>query len=302
MPLNLNIDVKSDSITKLIEAVAKYVEVRHEPEAIVLKAEAEAKASIVLAQADAKNREIAARTAHRIANLEIRRQDNIESITAKAVNELPPKVSKEAVSQDWIARFYEGCQDVGETDLQQLWGRLLAGEVAQPRTFSRRTMDALRAFSSEDAKVLSQFNSVVFTEINERNFVFVGFGSYQVCDEGIEDIENHLMSLGLLYTQKESPPWLTGDWHFCYCGKEYIVPINIWASMHAGERRTSEMAIRRFTVVGNELLKLLSRNPDQGFLEDFLKPAFANSQNQLLTPAEFRKLQEQREKNKRGSG
>jgi hypothetical protein len=179
MPLNLNIDVKSESITKLIEAVANYVEVRHEPKAIVLKAEAEAKASVILAQANAETMEIAARAAQRLANIEIRRQKNIESITAKAIKELPENPSKEPISPDWVAKFYDDCQDVGESDMQRLWARLLAGEVAQPRTFSRRTMETLRTFSLEDAKVIALFNDCVFTERSSGiNFIFVGFGSY----------------------------------------------------------------------------------------------------------------------------
>lgn len=301
MPLNLNIDIKSDSVTKLIDAVQKYVEVRYEPKAIVLKAEAEAKASLILAHADAEKQEIAMRAAQRLANTEIRRQENIESITAKALEELPTSGSKDPVSQDWIAQFYDGCQDIGETDLQTLWARLLAGEVAQPQTFSRRTMETLRTFSSVDAQVVSVLNDCVFTDkSNGTILIFVGFGSYGgVAGTAVTDIENHLISLGLLNTETESLPNTSSDWSVDYCGQEYFVPENAYAAIRALGNYT-KIEIRRFTVVGNELLKIVSRSPSQEFVES-LQVGFRNSGNQFLSPEEFRELKERIEMNKRRS-
>ena len=162
-------------------------------------------------------------------------------------------------------------------------------------------METLRTFSSEDAKVIAIFNDCVFTEKSSGiNFIFVGFGSYGgIPCTAVTDIENHLISLGLLNTGEESLPNIVDDWHIDYCGKEYVVPVNPWASLYAGDGRTPKMAIRRYTVVGNELLKIVSRSPNESFIEKNLKVQFTNSQNQLLTVEEFRALKDQREKNKR---
>ena len=288
-------------LTKLIESISKGIGAVYKPIGIVREAKAQVEANLILTTGAIEERELLARALQRFAFVESRRQANIENIITEAKRSLPNAVSPEPVSDDWIAKFFENCKDIGEHDLQRLWARLLSGEVAQPRTFSRRTMEILRTFSSEDAKVVAIFNDCVFTEkSSDINFIFVGIGSYGgVPCTAVTDIENHLISLGLLNAGEESLPNIVDDWHIDYCGKEYIIPVNPWANLYAVETHIPKMALRRFTVVGNELLKIVSRSPNESFIGKTLKVQFTNSQNQLLTADEFRELKDQREKNKR---
>jgi hypothetical protein len=52
-----------------------------------------------------------------------------------------------------VATFFDDCKDISNDQLQDLWGRLLALEVAQPDSCSRRTLAVLKALSPADADV-----------------------------------------------------------------------------------------------------------------------------------------------------
>lgn len=55
------------------------------------------------------------------------------------------------VDDDWLFRWREGAGAVTQEQLQQLWGRVLAGELKSPGTFSLRTLDFLRNLSPDEA-------------------------------------------------------------------------------------------------------------------------------------------------------
>ncbi len=100
---------------------------------IIAEAEGKSAAMVIQAEGRAKVREIEARAITRVRKLEIRRQENIESIVRKAVDELPPpeQMSEQPVNEDWTSRFFQECQDIGNEEMQQIWARILAGEVAR---------------------------------------------------------------------------------------------------------------------------------------------------------------------------
>jgi hypothetical protein len=119
----------------------------------VAKAEGEAAAMVIRAEGRARVRGIEARTVARVQNQEVRRQENIESIVRKAVDELPPpdQVSEQPVEPDWVSRFFRECQDVSDKQMQLIWARILAGEVGRPGTFSPGTLSVVRDLTKSDA-------------------------------------------------------------------------------------------------------------------------------------------------------
>lgn len=56
---------------------------------------------------------------------------------------------------DWFVRFYEAVGNISDEVMQDLWAKLLAGEVAEPSSFSLKTIDVLRNLSKQDAKLFS---------------------------------------------------------------------------------------------------------------------------------------------------
>jgi len=93
---------------------------------------------------------------------EEQRQKNIDSIAQKAMNALPENVSETPVDQDWVAQFFSSCQDFSSEQMQLLWGKLLAGEVAKPGAFSLRTLAAVKVLSKTDADLFTRFCSMVW--------------------------------------------------------------------------------------------------------------------------------------------
>lgn len=84
-----------------------------------------------------------------------RRLRNVEAIATAAAAELGDEtVTEDTLDSDWIASFFGEAQEVSSAEMQQLWARILAGEVRQPRTTSIRTLDILRNL---DPRVASSF-------------------------------------------------------------------------------------------------------------------------------------------------
>ncbi len=90
---------------------------------------------------------------------ESQRQLNIESITSFAADELrnEKEVTDEPVDVGWTARFFRIAEDVSSQEMQYLWGKILAGEVKQPKSYSLRTLDFLKNLSKSDAEVFIRF-------------------------------------------------------------------------------------------------------------------------------------------------
>jgi hypothetical protein len=161
MPLELNLPetakALSAPVTKLIEVVAAGCGAVYESTGIRRRANAQADALLVMEEAKARASEISRRAAQRVLDVEERRQRNIDAITAEAIQRLPPEVSADPVDPDWSARFFAECQDVSNDEMQGVWARLLAGEVARPGSFSPRTLWIVKNLSANEAQL---FNSL----------------------------------------------------------------------------------------------------------------------------------------------
>ena len=61
---------------------------------------------------------------------------------------------------DWTARFFNHVQDVSSEEMQLLWAKVLAGEVAKPGTTSLLTLDVLRNLDQSTARLFQRFCSI----------------------------------------------------------------------------------------------------------------------------------------------
>jgi hypothetical protein len=82
---------------------------------------------------------------------------------AQAAAELPPSVDPEPVNEDWMIQFINLSQDVSQEEVQIIWSKLLAGEVAQPGRFSLRTLHLVKTLGKEDALLFSHYCNYVFS-------------------------------------------------------------------------------------------------------------------------------------------
>jgi len=85
---------------------------------------------------------------------QVKRRANVMTIVAEAADHIGDDVSDDPVDADWVARFFTYAQDVSNEQLQDLWGRVLAGEVERPGFVSLRTLAMLRNMNKADSELL----------------------------------------------------------------------------------------------------------------------------------------------------
>ena len=109
----------------------------------------------------------------RITYQQAKKQRNIENIIQRAAQDLSSveEVSADPVDEDWIARFFSISEDISTEQMQQLWGRILAGEVSKPKSFSLRTLDVLKNITKNEADVVEKVALAVLSQDN-RSFLY----------------------------------------------------------------------------------------------------------------------------------
>lgn len=162
--VDLGLGKLSKPLTKLIGAVQSAIGTLYEPRRIRSEASAQADALVILAEGREAATEVAYRTARRIEHRELRRQQNIDAIVRMSANELTDSVDDKPVNVDWVARFFNHCEDVSDEKMQGLWARLLAGEVSHPGSFSPRTLQVVSVLTEADASIFTQFCCFVWTD------------------------------------------------------------------------------------------------------------------------------------------
>lgn len=172
--INLNI---TEPITELIKVVGKGIGTLYEPRHITKKAEAEAKALEITERsktnAEIERRERLSETDIRIQNRlmaqERMRQKNIDDVVDIAAYQLKDErdVPKDKVSVDWATRFFNTVQDISENEMKLIWGKLLAGEVKSPGSYSLRTLELLKNLSSDEARLFSEVSNLALRRVNE---------------------------------------------------------------------------------------------------------------------------------------
>ena len=87
--------------------------------------------------------------------------ENVEEIVSKAKQQFAPdeQVSEEPVEKDWMNRFLNIAEEISDEDMQEIWGRVLAGEIKKPKSYSLRTLEVLRNLSKEEAALITKVSN-----------------------------------------------------------------------------------------------------------------------------------------------
>ncbi|EMI23287.1 DUF2806 domain-containing protein [Rhodopirellula europaea] len=206
----------------------------------------------------------------RIEYQERKRQSNVEHITSVAAAELCQEetVPDEKPDDDWVTRFFSNAEDVSSAEMQDLWGRILAGEITRPGSYSLRTLDFVRNLSKSDAELLENLGRFAFS--------YHGFSFVDIHDKKwLQDNRNiypvhqfSLSELGVVYP---------ADLQLRTFGDAQVSEVGFEIGDHLllvkrGEI-TSEVktSIWKFTSIGKELLHLVPKPLDDGYLDQFAK-------------------------------
>src|SRR3989337_1168391 len=117
----INFGDLSKPATVLVEKISDAIGGLALPWQIKRIAKAEAEAGEIKALSDIKITEIQHRAMRRLLFEETKKQENIESITRQALNDLRDDAKPEGIEEDWIFNFFEKGKLISDKEMQCLW-------------------------------------------------------------------------------------------------------------------------------------------------------------------------------------
>ncbi|MDT0678816.1 DUF2806 domain-containing protein [Autumnicola musiva] len=199
------------------------------------------------------------RVQERIIHKETKRQQNLDYINYIAGEQLnqDENVSDEPVDDDWIYRFFNIAEDISNEEMQLLWGRILAGEIKEPSSYSTRTLELLKNLTKEEAEIFTKFAQLKITS-GDTSFIYNQDNGKFLEDEfGIKFSDRLLLTeLGLIASENNlefsfNPTGNVQMNHVLRYGRKGIVLYR--------EQNTPKQAIKVliFTKAGLELSRLI---------------------------------------------
>ena len=260
------------------EAKALRIELHSKADSLRIIAKAQADAQAALRDAEGMQESVAEIQAGDVRHLlrfqHEKRLSNIRSVADHAAENLSgQEAPNDAPDPDWTARFLESVQDVSSEEMQELWARLLSGEILNPKSVSIQTISVLRNMSKQDAETFAAFSRYEISGIVRQ-------GSYRrlappLSDDKVLD----LRELGLVHAPKEVISDLVLGDDSClkarHCGHFLL--------MQGPPGRKIQISGWTYTRPGNTLAPLCRLEPDMQYLGHFAR--FLSEQDCMLTIA-----------------
>jgi hypothetical protein len=195
----------------------------------------------------------------------IRRDANVTKALLHAEESLeqdPQEPPKANVDEDWLFRWRDSAGEVSSEELQDLWGRVLAGELKSPGSYSLRTLEFLRCISQEEAQAISNVSRFVIGNVIYRDKDLLeakglSFGMLLYMQQigvmaGVE-------ALGLTLTLKSN---ITGKY-------QNVMKCNSKVLVITGDDPQLEVTlpVYQLTTIGQQVATLGSFKPDIEYLE-----------------------------------
>lgn len=209
------------------------------------------------------------RTQERLNFQEAKRQLNIESVTAFAADELKNEqsVTDEPLDEDWKNRFFNIAEDISNEEMQALWGRILAGEIKQPKSYSLRTLELLKNLSKEEAEVFTKF-ALLRINSGDKNIIYnQDNGKFLESEFGITFSDRLLLTeLGLIASENNlefslRPTENNKMTNLLNYGRKAIV-------LYRNEQTPKQgIQVLVFTKIGVELSRLIEQDVNKNYIE-----------------------------------
>jgi len=208
------------------------------------------------------------RVQDRINHVESKRQQNLDYVNYIAAEQLEQEneVSEEPVDDDWTTRFFNYSQDISNDEMQKLWGRILAGEVKRPKSFSLRTLEIIRNLSKEEAAVFMKFARFAISSGN-TSFLLSPSKNKALEDKYKLHYSDRLLleelgviaanELGFQMANTEDKMRQTGF----IVGNTYVIQEKL------PKQPLHQLQVLAFTNIGQQLLKLVNVLPDMEYIQ-----------------------------------
>ncbi len=215
----------------------------------------------------------------------VRERGNLDSITKIAIKELSNgaqaqnnNVQIPDISQDWLNTFEKEACDKSSDEMKKLFGKILAGEICKPSTYSIRTIKILSQLDTEAADVFRTLASLASTMrvgdlIADSRVIFPGKNAeleilkkYEITFYKLNTVQEHGLIIADYHSYANYMPCIANDNNEVYCiftfqGKKFTL-----------KRIDASKPIQSFLVygvvltkAGRELLDIIDIKPNQQY-------------------------------------
>ncbi|MEC6907757.1 DUF2806 domain-containing protein [Photobacterium piscicola] len=169
----------------------------------------------------------------------------------------------EKIDDDWLFNWREYAGRVSSEDLQQLWGKVLAGEIKQPGRYSYRTLSFLKTLSKSDAELITLVAQFVIDGVLMRNHEAI----FEKAGVNFSTLM-YLQELGILSGVEALG--LKSDWKSLDSSKyiKAFVSYNHCVILeHEDMNKIASSSIYLVTSIGKEILSLAQFSAEKEYLE-----------------------------------
>ncbi len=152
--------------------------------------------------------------------------------------------------------------------MQDLWSRILSGEIKKPGSYSLRTLDFIRNISSSEAELFERVGRLALR--NSRSaFVSIEDKKWLSTKRGIEESHHFLLAeLGIMYpTDLQLTVFISEKSSETF----FRMQENILVVRRGQIKDPLDMKVWKFTGIGLEMLPLLSTQLDVDYIEQVAK-------------------------------
>lgn len=192
-----------------------------------------------------------------------------------------PDSFKKNLSIDWFIRFFEDCGNISDEQMQELWAKVLAGETAQPGTYSLRILDVLRNLSKDEAEALQTLAS----------YAIPVHGQYYICvDDELKNSYDYDFKLLTAYDCNTIENNIATQYEMTINAEDHFMSVgNIICLPHIDSEERYILEIQRFTKIGHEFIRLVS--PNEKYHIDFFAQMKKKHPNLNLTAYYITKME-----------
>ena len=225
---------------------------------------AQAEADLTSAQSEIEITDLHRRAVRRWIEEEAQHQQNIEDITSKALPELNDAANPDDMEDDWITNFFDKSRIVTDSEMQNLWSRVLANEANVPGTYSKRTVNLLADLDKAEAILFSGLCGFCW-EIAGTTPLVLDTSAEIYRSSGINfETLSHLETIGFIqfngvgnYSLHGLPKMFLAT----YFGHRLIL------EMPKSKNNSFNIGHVRLTKTGLELMTICDSNPVDGFVD-----------------------------------
>ena len=170
---------------------------------------------------------------------------------SKVLQDDPEEPPEKHVNEDWLLRWRGVAGQVSLEELQDLWGRVLAGEIKSPGTFSLRTLEFLKNLSKEETDQIAKLAPFVIN----GDFVYGGNESLLESQGITFGLLLNLHDLGILHSSNMLQRKITSNNQDKFT-HNFLSYNRVLVISHDDPKKALTLKCHRLTTLGIEVMKI----------------------------------------------